>query len=101
MNSRFVHYIRATDPASRHRIVALLGELKGIFIRTSTPLGAAISPVISSWRQEDDDIYEVQFTALAAVRLPALSGLELLEAARALASAPDLQPAPPASASAA
>ncbi|MDF3032016.1 MAG: hypothetical protein K0R03_2574 [Moraxellaceae bacterium] len=101
MNRRFVHYIKATDPASRHRIVALLGELKGIFIRTSTPLGTAISPVISSWRLEQDDVYEVQFTALAAVRLPELSGIELLEAARMLAGAADLQPRTPPSASAA
>ncbi len=86
MSSKSVHRIQAVDSASRQLVATLLGELQGIFIHAQTPVGAAVSSVISAWRQEKDGSFVVQFSPLAAARLPALSGLELLQAARELAA---------------
>lgn len=88
MSSKHVHRIRAGDSASSQLVSTLLEELQGIFIRSRTPVGAAISSVISTWRQEKDGSFTVEFSPLAAARLPALSGLELLQAARGLAAEP-------------
>lgn len=92
MSSKFLHRITAPDSATRQQVTALLVELQGLFIRTHTPVGAAISAVIRSWRQESDDTILVEFSALVADRLPALSGMELLLAARGLAAASWLSP---------
>jgi hypothetical protein len=88
MSSKSVHRIQAADSASSQLVSALLAELQGLFIRGTTPFGAAVSSVISAWRQEKDGTFVVQFSPLAAARLPALSGLELLQAARELAAEP-------------
>lgn len=87
MPSKFLHRITAVDSATRQQITALLAELQSLFIRTKTPVGAAISAVIRSWRQEKDGSFLVEFSSLVAERLPPLSGLELLIAARGLAAA--------------
>lgn len=86
MSSKSIHRIQAKDPASRQLISTLLAELQTVFIRVKTPIGEAISSVISAWRQQDDGSFLVQFSPLAAERLPALADLELLQAAKALAS---------------
>ncbi|MFZ5560287.1 MAG: hypothetical protein ACOY41_01955 [Pseudomonadota bacterium] len=86
MNHRSIHRIRAADSASSQLISTLLAELQSIFIRAKTPVGAAVSSVISTWRQEKDGTFVIQFSPLAAARLPALSGLELLQAAKGLAA---------------
>lgn len=88
MSSKSVHRIKAVDSASSQLVTSLLAELQGLFIRAKTPVGAAVSSVISTWRQEKDGTFIVQFSPLAAARLPALSGLELLQAARELAAEP-------------
>lgn len=90
MSSKFIHRIKAADSATSQLISNLLVELQSAFIRAKTPLGAAISLVISSWRQEKDGTFVVQFSPLAAERLPALSGLALLQAAQGLAAASGL-----------
>lgn len=92
MSSKFLHRITATDSATRQQVTALLAELQSLFIRTRTPVGAAISAVIRSWRLEKDGSILVEFSSLAAERLPPLSGLELLLAARGLAAASQLSP---------
>lgn len=92
MSSKFLHRITAADSATCQQVTTLLAELQGLFIRTRTPVGAAISAVIRSWRQENDGSFLVEFSALAAERLPPLSGLELLIAARGLAAASLLVP---------
>lgn len=92
MTSKFLHRITAVDTATRQQVTALLAELQSLFIRTKTPVGAAISAVIRSWRQEKDGTFLVEFSSLAAERLPPLSGLELLIAARGLAAASLLSP---------
>lgn len=92
MSSKFLHRITAADSTTRQQVTALLAELQNLFIRTKTPVGAAISAVIRSWRQEQDGSFLVEFSALVADRLPALSGLELLLAARGLAAASQLSP---------
>ena len=88
MSNKITHRITANDPALRHLITNLLAELQGAFIRAKTPIGEAISTIISSWRLEKDGSFVVQFSPLAAERLPALSGLELLQAAQGLAASP-------------
>jgi hypothetical protein len=85
MSSKFIHRIQAPDQASSQRITSVLAELQKAFIRARTPIGEAISTIISSWRQEQDGTFIVQFSPLAAEQLPALSGIELLQAARGLA----------------
>lgn len=92
MTHKFLHRITAADSATRQQVVALLGELQSLFIRIHTPVGAAISAVIRSWRQEQDGSFLIEFSALVADRLPPLSGLELLVAARGLAAASQLSP---------
>lgn len=92
MSSKFLYRITATDSATRQQVNALLAELQSLFIRTRTPVGAAISAVIRGWRQEQDGIFVVEFSSLAAERLPPLSGLALLQAARGLAAASMLAP---------
>lgn len=92
MSSKFLHRITAVDAATRQQVTALLAELQSLFIRTKTPVGAAISAVIRSWRQDKDGSFLVEFSSLAAERLPPLSGLELLIAARSLAAASLLSP---------
>lgn len=92
MPSKFLYRITATDSATRQQVTALLAELQSLFIRTRTPVGAAISAVIRSWRQEQDGTFLVEFSSLAAERLPPLSGLPLLQAARGLAAASLLSP---------
>lgn len=92
MSSKFLHRIKATDAATRQQVTQLLAELQGLFIRTRTPVGAAISAVIRGWRQENDGTILVEFSALVADRLPALTGLELLLAARGLAAASLVSP---------
>ena len=86
MSKKFLHRITATDPASRQQVTTLLAELQGIFIRANTPMGPAISSVIRSWRLEKDGSYIVEFSSLMADRLPDLSGLPLLQAAKGLAT---------------
>lgn len=81
MSSKYLHRLAANDPETRE----LLAELQRTFIRAKTPIGAAISPVISGWRQEKDGSLVVQFSPLAADHLPDLSGVALLRAARELA----------------
>jgi hypothetical protein len=85
MSSKTLHRLAANDTETR----GLLAELQRTFIRTKTPIGAAIYPVVSAWHQEKDGSLVVQFSPLAADQLPALSGLALLRAARALAEAPE------------
>lgn len=92
MTHKFLHRITATDPAFRQQVTSLLSELQGIFIRAHTPVGPAISSVIRSWRQEKDGTILVEFSSLVAERLPALSGLPLLQAAKGLAAASQLVP---------
>lgn len=87
MSKKFLHRITPTDPASRQQVTALLSELQSIFIRAHTPVGPAISSVIRSWRLEQDGSYTVEFSSLVADRLPALSGLPLLQAAKSMAAA--------------
>lgn len=94
MSSKYIHRLTADSPESRQHIVNLLGELQRTFIRAKTPLGPAISPVITAWRLERDGSYVVQFSPLAAERLPELAGLPLLEAARELAATPEPGPEP-------
>jgi len=89
---KFLHRITIADSTTYQQVTALLAELQSLFIRTTTPVGAAISAVIRSWRQEQDGSILVEFSALVADRLPALSGLELLLAARGLAAASQLSP---------
>lgn len=86
MSTRFLHRISAPDASSSQHIASLLAELQSAFIRVHTPIGEAVSAVISSWRQEQDGSFVVQLSPLAAERLPALSGLELLQAAHGLAA---------------
>lgn len=85
MSSKFLHRLAAIDTETRD----LLAELQRTFIRIKTPIGAAISPVVSAWHQDKDGSIVVQFSPLAADLLPDLSGVALLRAARALAQAPD------------
>lgn len=85
MTRNYVHRITAADSASRQLASRLLGELQKAVIRAPTPIGNAVSFVVSTWRQEGEDTFVVQFSPLAAERLPSLSGLELLQAARGLA----------------
>lgn len=92
MTHKFLHRITATDPAFRQQVTTLLSELQGIFIRAQTPVGPAISSVIRSWRQEKDGTILVEFSSLVADRLPDLSGLPLLQAAKGLAAASQLSP---------
>lgn len=92
MSSKQVHRIQGVDPASRQRIAALLTELQQASLRSPTPVGMAVSFVVSSWRSEDDGSFSVQLSPLAAARLPALGGLELLQAAKGLAEASALLP---------
>lgn len=87
MTRNLVHRITTGDAASRQLASRLLGELQKAVLRTPTPIGNAVSFVVSTWRQEGDGTFVVQFSPLAAERLPALSGLELLQAARGLAGA--------------
>lgn len=93
MSSKYLHRLNADDPETRQLIPTLLSELQRTFIRAKTPIGEAISPVISTWRLEKDGSFVVQFSPLAAERLPDLAGVELLQAARSLAQAPGLNPA--------
>lgn len=86
MSSKFLYRITTADSASTQQVTSILAELQTAFIRTKTPVGPAVSSVIRSWRQEKDGSFTVEFSSLAADRLPALSGLALLEAARGLAS---------------
>ena len=88
MSSKYLHRLTADDPETRQLIQSRLSELQRTFIRAKTPIGEAISPVISGWRIEKDGSYSVQFSPLAVERLPEATGLALLEAARALAQAP-------------
>jgi hypothetical protein len=92
MSSNYVHRITPRDPASSQRIASLLAELQGIVIRGKTANGSALSFVVSAWRQDPEGSFIVQFSPLAAERLPALAGIELLEAARGLALAQALLP---------
>lgn len=92
MPNKFLYRIAAPDSATRQQVLALLGELQNLFIRTKTPVGAAISSVIRGWRQDQDGTFVVEFSSLAAERLPPLSGLELLFAAQGLAAASWLSP---------
>lgn len=87
MNSKYVHRIQAADAASRQLVSALLADLQQAVVRAPTPIGNAVSFAVSSWRQEGDSIFVVQFSPLVAERLPALSGLPLLEAAKGLVNA--------------
>lgn len=93
--SKFLHRLTADSPESREHIITLLADLQRTFIRARTPIGPAISPVVSAWRLERDGSYVVQFSPLAAERLPALEGLPLLEAAGKLSESPasGLEPA--------
>jgi hypothetical protein len=93
--SKYLHRLLADNPETREHIITLLAELQRTFIRARTPIGPAISPVVSAWRLERDGSYVVQFSPLAAERLPEASGLPLLESARKLSAAPDsgLEPA--------
>lgn len=88
MSSKYLHRLTADDPETRQLIPTLLSELQRTFIRAKTPIGEAISPIISSWRLEKDGSFVAQFSPLAADRLPDASGLELLRAAKSLAQAP-------------
>ncbi|HET8730907.1 MAG TPA: hypothetical protein VFM34_07350 [Moraxellaceae bacterium] len=92
MSNKFLHRITTTDSITCQQVTTLLTELQSLFIRTRTPVGAAISAVIRSWRQEKDGSFLIEFSALAAERLPPLSGMELLIAARSLAAASLLVP---------
>lgn len=83
MSSRYLHRLAGNDPETRE----LLAELQRTFIRTKTPIGPAISPVVSSWRQEKDGSLLVQLSPLVAQQLPELTGLAVLRAARELAQA--------------
>lgn len=74
MSSKQVHHITATDDSSR------------------TEVGTVVAFVVSTWCEEDDGSFTVQLSPLAASRLPALNGLELLQAAKGLASASALLP---------
>lgn len=95
MSSKYLHRLTADSPENRQQIISVLAELQRTFIRAKTPIGHAISPVISGWRLERDGSYVVQFSPLAAERLPELSGMPLLEAARKLSESPasGLEPA--------
>lgn len=86
--SRYLHRLTADNPEAREHIMTLLADLQRTFIRARTPIGPAISPVVSTWRLERDGSYAVQFSPLAAERLPELEGLPLLEAARKLSESP-------------
>ncbi|MES2919334.1 MAG: hypothetical protein V4729_12055 [Pseudomonadota bacterium] len=88
MSSKYLHRLTADDPETRQLIPTLLSELQRTFIRAKTPIGEAISPIISSWRLEKDGSFVAQFSPLAADRLPDASGLELLRAAKSLAQVP-------------
>lgn len=92
MSSHYVHRIKTTDAAASQLVPTLLAELQRAVIRAKTPIGMAVSFVISTWRQEADGSFVVQFSPLAAARLPALSGLALLQAAQGLAAASALLP---------
>jgi hypothetical protein len=93
MTRKQVHRIATADPASSRLVSSLLAELQQASIRSRTPLGTAVSFVVSSWRQDDDGAFLVQLSPLAAERLPALSGIELLQAAQGMANAAALLPA--------
>ena len=86
MNSKYVHRIKAADSASRQLVPALLADLQKAVVRAQTPIGNAVSFVVSAWSQEGDGTFVVQFSPLVAERLPALSGLPLLQAAKGLAT---------------
>lgn len=88
MSTKYLHRLTADDPETRQLIPTLLTELQRTFIRARTPIGEAISPIISAWRLEKDGSFVAQFSPLAAERLPDLSGVELLRAAKSLAQAP-------------
>lgn len=92
MKGKYVHRIAVRDPASSHLVSSLLTELQSASIRSRTPIGTAVSFVISSWRRDTDGAFLVQFSPLAAERLPALSGIELLQAAQGMANAAALLP---------
>lgn len=93
MSSKYLHRLTADDPETRQLIQSRLAELQRTFIRARTPIGEAISPIISSWRIEKDGAFVAQFSPLAAERLPDASGIKLLQAALALAHAPGMNPA--------
>lgn len=86
MNSKYVHRIQAADSASRQLVSTLLADLQEAVVRAPTPIGNAVSFAVSSWRQEGDSTFVVQFSPLVAERLPELSGVPLLEAAKGLVS---------------
>lgn len=92
MSAKQVHRIKVADTESRQLVPSLLAELQRATIRAQTPLGTAVSFVVSAWKQETEDHYVVQLSPLAAARLPSLSGLELLQAAKGLAAASSLLP---------
>lgn len=83
--SKQVHRISVADPAAGDLVRALLTELRNSTIRSRTPIGDAVSFLVSDWRREPSGDFLVQFSPLAAARLDAgLSGVELLRTARAL-----------------
>ncbi|MCC2638677.1 MAG: hypothetical protein K0Q68_2396 [Moraxellaceae bacterium] len=92
MSSHYVHRIKAADAAAHQRVTTILDELQKAVIRAKTPIGSAVSFVISAWGQEADGTFVVQFSPLAAARLPALTGMALLQAAQGLAAAAALRP---------
>ncbi|MGH8492704.1 MAG: hypothetical protein ACRERR_06300 [Moraxellaceae bacterium] len=92
MSSKQVHRITGADNSTRTNIKDLLAELQHTSLRSRSEVGTVVSFVVSTWREEEDGSFTVQLSPQAASRLPALSGLELLQAAKGLAAATALLP---------
>lgn len=87
-----VHRITVSDDASRKSIRTLLAELQASSLRSRTEVGSIVSFVVSHWREEEAGDFTLELSPQAAARLPALKGLELLQAAKGLAEASALLP---------
>ncbi|MDQ8036212.1 MAG: hypothetical protein REI12_02245 [Pedobacter sp.] len=92
MSSKQVHRITVSDDASRNSTRTLLAELQASSLRSRTEVGTIVSFVVSHWREDAAGDFTVELSPQAAARLPALSGLELLQAAKGLAEASALLP---------
>lgn len=92
MTGKQVHRITVSDDSCRKHIRTLLAELQASSLRSRTEVGSIVSFVVSNWREAEDGDFTIELSPQAAARLPALSGLELLQAAKGLAEASALLP---------
>lgn len=92
MSSKQVHRITVAETSAHEGIRALLAGLQASSLRSRTEVGTVVSFVVSHWREDAAGDFTVEFSPQAAARLPALGGLELLQAAKGLAEASALLP---------